>query len=273
MTQSLPLCLIGPPLASSSLPHWLPLPASWDLSASLGISLPHWASSSLPHWLPLSTSLGLSLPHWASSSLPHWASSSQPHWASLCLIGTHWTSFGHFFYASWDLFLLASLAASFYLIGPLSASLGLLLSASLGLILSTSLGLSLPHWESLGLFQPLPLCLIGPLLLILIEHNANLAIHENYTLTSRQFKSRLHTMHSHSGYVQWGGEGVLSSNFVHQMCHQGGVRVSLVPTLSTRCATGEGEGRGVLSQILPKTLAGYISVIKCVIAFIGLSVC
>ena len=44
--------------------------------------------------------------------------------------------------------------------------------------------------------------------------------------------------------------GLLSSNFVHQMCHQGeggwGRGVSLVPTLSTRCATrGEGEeGRG-----------------------------
>ena len=42
---------------------------------------------------------------------------------------------------------------------------------------------------------------------------------------------------------------------------------SLVPTLSTRCATG---GGGVLRgqiQILSKILAGYISLIECVIAF------
>ena len=36
------------------------------------------------------------------------------------------------------------------------------------------------------------------------------------------------TAHSRSGYVQLGGGGVggggdLSSNFVHQMCHQGGL--------------------------------------------------
>ena len=47
--------------------------------------------------------------------------------------------------------------------------------------------------------------------------------------------------------TRWGGGGVLSSNFVHQMCHQGGGG-SLVPTLSTRCATREGGGgRGVRS--------------------------
>ena len=45
---------------------------------------------------------------------------------------------------------------------------------------------------------------------------------------------------------------------------------SLVPTLSTRYATGGGggeRGEGVQSQILSKILAGYISLIKCVIAF------
>ena len=69
--------------------------------------------------------------------------------------------------------------------------------------------------------------------------------------TRTQFESRLCTAHSCSGYVWWGGGGVLSSNFVHQMCHQG----------------GGGRGGGVLSQILPKTLAGHISVNKCVSAF------
>ena len=48
------------------------------------------------------------------------------------------------------------------------------------------------------------------------------------------------------GWGVWGGGGVLSSNFVHQMCHQG-------------------EG-GSVSQILPKTLAVYISATKCIIA-------
>ena len=71
---------------------------------------------------------------------------------------------------------------------------------------------------------------------------------------------------------------------------EGGGGGSLVPTLSTRCATGgrgrggggrggggggEGEGgggggEGVLRgqiQILSKILAGYISLIECVIAF------
>ena len=42
----------------------------------------------------------------------------------------------------------------------------------------------------------------------------------------------------------------------------GGGGVSLVPTLSTRCAT-----RGGPNQILSKILAGYISLIQCVIAF------
>ena len=36
------------------------------------------------------------------------------------------------------------------------------------------------------------------------------------------------------------GEGVLSSNFVHQMYHQGGEGGSLVPTLSISCATRGG---------------------------------
>ena len=44
-----------------------------------------------------------------------------------------------------------------------------------------------------------------------------------------------------------GGRGVPSFKFVHQMCHQG--------------------GGGSISQILPKTLAGYISATKCDIAF------
>ena len=51
----------------------------------------------------------------------------------------------------------------------------------------------------------------------------------------------------------------LSCNFVHQMCHWGGWE-----------GGGRGKGRGgggwALSQILPKTLAGYISVIRCAIA-------
>ena len=47
-----------------------------------------------------------------------------------------------------------------------------------------------------------------------------------YFSTRRQFESRLRTTRSRSGYVRLGGGvgggGVLSSNFVHQMCHQGG---------------------------------------------------
>ena len=57
----------------------------------------------------------------------------------------------------------------------------------------------------------------------------------------------------------WGGGegGVLSPDFVHQMCHQGGGGGSLAPTLSTRCATRRGEG-GVLS---PNLLTN--NILKC----------
>ena len=61
-------------------------------------------------------------------------------------------------------------------------------------------------------------------------------------ITRRQFESRLRTAPNRSGCVRWGGGG-------------------------GRRAEGRGEGERVLSQIFPKTLAGYISVIKFVIAF------
>ena len=76
-----------------------------------------------------------------------------------------------------------------------------------------------------------------------------------------------------------GGGGVLSSNFVHQMCHEGGGGggrggrgVLSSNFVHQMCQEGGGEegggGRGrVQRQILSKILAGYISLIECVIAF------
>ena len=69
-------------------------------------------------------------------------------------------------------------------------------------------------------------------------------------------------------YDGGGGKG-FSSNFVHQMCHQGeggGWRVVLVPTFPPSVPPGGGGG-GLSAKFSPQTLPGYISTTRYVIAF------